>query len=79
MEETGAEVDIDDDGLVRIYAENGSSKDAAVSKIEEITAEAEVGKIYYGKVARIVDFGAFVLSSRAKMVFCIYLKLLMSE
>ena len=60
VEETGAEVDIDDDGLVRIYAENGSSKDAAVSKIEEITAEAEVGKIYNGKVARIVDFGAFV-------------------
>ncbi len=60
VEETGAEVDIDDDGLVRIYAETGSSKDAAVSKIEEITAEAEVGKIYNGKVARIVDFGAFV-------------------
>ncbi len=60
VEETGAEVDIDDDGLVRIYAENGSSKDAAVNKIEEITAEAEVGKIYDGKVARIVDFGAFV-------------------
>ena len=60
VEETGAEVDIDDDGLVRIYAETGSSKDAAVSKIEEITAEAEVGKIYSGKVARIVDFGAFV-------------------
>ena len=60
VEETGAEVDIDDDGLVRIYAENGSSKDAAVSKIEQITAEAEVGKIYNGKVARIVDFGAFV-------------------
>ena len=60
VEETGAEVDIDDDGLVRIYAETGSSKDAAVRKIEEITAEAEVGKIYSGKVARIVDFGAFV-------------------
>ena len=45
---------------MRIYAENGSSKDAAVSKIEQITAEAEVGKIYNGKVARIVDFGAFV-------------------
>ena len=60
VEETGAEVDIDDDGLVRIYAETGSSKDAAVRKIEEITAEAEVGKIYNGKVARIVDFGAFV-------------------
>jgi len=60
VEETGAQVDIDDDGLVRIYAEDGSAKDAAVARIEEITAEAEVGRIYHGKVERIVDFGAFV-------------------
>ncbi len=60
VEETGAEVDIDDDGSVRIYAETGASKDAAVARILEITAEAEVGKIYKGKVERIVDFGAFV-------------------
>lgn len=60
VEETGAEVDIDDDGSVRIYGEDGASKDAAVARIEEITAEAEVGKIYNGKVARIVDFGAFI-------------------
>ena len=51
---------LDDDGLVRIYAENGSAKDAAVARIEEITAEAEVGRIYHGKVERIVDFGAFI-------------------
>lgn len=60
VEETGAEVDIDDDGLVRIYAANGDAKDAAVARIQEITAEAEVGKIYKGKVERIVDFGAFI-------------------
>ncbi len=60
VEETGAEVDIDDDGNVRIYADNGDSKNAAVARIEEIVAEAEVGKIYHGKVERIVDFGAFV-------------------
>ena len=60
VEETGAQVDIDDDGLVRIYAEDGSAKDAAVARIEEITAEAEVGRIYHGKVERIVDFGAFI-------------------
>ena len=60
VEDTGAQVDIDDDGLVRIYAEDGAAKDAAVARIEEITAEAEVGKIYSGKVERIVDFGAFV-------------------
>ncbi len=60
VEETGAEVDIDDDGLVRIYAENAVSKDAAIDKVNSIIAEAEVGKIYQGKVERIVDFGAFV-------------------
>ena len=60
VEETGAEVDIDDDGSVRIYADNAESKDAAVNRVLEITADAEVGKIYHGKVARIVDFGAFV-------------------
>ena len=60
VEETGAEVDIDDDGTVRIYAENNAAKDAAVARVQEITAEAEVGRIYHGKVERIVDFGAFV-------------------
>ena len=60
VEDTGAEVDIDDDGNVRIYADNGTKKDAAVARIQEIVAEAEVGRIYHGKVERIVDFGAFV-------------------
>ncbi len=60
VEETGAEVDIDDDGSVRIYADSAESKDAAVNRVLEITADAEIGKIYHGKVARIVDFGAFV-------------------
>ena len=60
VEETGAEVDVEDDGSVRIYAEDGAAKDAAVSRIQAITAEAEVGKIYRGRVERIVDFGAFV-------------------
>ena len=59
-EETGATIDIDDDGTVRIYGENAASRDAAVERVLSITAEAEVGKIYIGKVARIVDFGAFV-------------------
>ena len=60
VDETGADIDIEDDGSVRIYAEDAASKDAAVARIEEITAEAEIGKVYSGKVARIVDFGAFV-------------------
>jgi polyribonucleotide nucleotidyltransferase len=60
VEETGAEIDIEDDGSVRIYAADAAAKDAAVARIQEITAEAEVGRIYNGKVERIVDFGAFV-------------------
>ena len=59
-EETGASVDIDDDGNVRIYGEDAASRDAAVAMIEEITAEAEIGRVYKGVVSKIVDFGAFV-------------------
>ncbi len=59
-EETGASIDIDDDGSVKIYADSGEGLQAAISKVEEITAEAEVGATYKGKVVRIVDFGAFV-------------------
>jgi polyribonucleotide nucleotidyltransferase len=59
-DETGASVDIDDDGNVRIYGEDAASRDAALEMVNAITAEAEVGKLYMGTVARIVDFGAFV-------------------
>ena len=59
-EETGATVDIDDDGTIRIYGKDKASRDAAVIMVESITAEAEVGAIYEGKVERIVDFGAFI-------------------
>ena len=59
-EDTGASIDIDDDGNIRIYGEDSASRDAAVNAIQAITAEAEVGRLYKGKVARIVDFGAFV-------------------
>jgi polyribonucleotide nucleotidyltransferase len=59
-EQTGATVDIDDDGTVRIFGQDQAARDAAVAMVEEITAEAEVGAIYTGIVARIVDFGAFV-------------------
>ena len=59
-EKTGASVDIDDDGSIRIYGEDAESRDAAVEMVNEITAEAEIGKLYMGKIARIVDFGAFV-------------------
>ncbi len=59
-EESGATVDIDDDGTVRVFGQDMAARDAAVAMIEEITAEAEVGAVYEGTVARIVDFGAFV-------------------
>jgi polyribonucleotide nucleotidyltransferase len=60
VEETGADIDIQDDGSVRIYADDATGMEAAVARILEITAEAEVGKIYHGRVERIVDFGAFI-------------------
>ncbi|MGB2331881.1 MAG: polyribonucleotide nucleotidyltransferase [Litorivicinaceae bacterium] len=59
-ETSGATVDLDDDGLVRVYAETKEKAQKAISMIEAITAEAEIGGLYKGKVERIVDFGAFV-------------------
>jgi len=59
-EETEAQVDIDDDGTIRVYGSDAKSRDAALEMIGAITAEAEVDAIYEGKVVRIVDFGAFV-------------------
>jgi len=60
QEETGAQIDIDDSGLIRVYGENADSRDAAIARIQAITAEAEVGQVYLGTVSKIVDFGAFV-------------------
>ena len=59
-DETKASIDIDDDGLVHIYGEDRACAEAAIARVQEVTAEAEVGRIYEGKVVRIVDFGAFV-------------------
>ncbi|MCL6269976.1 polyribonucleotide nucleotidyltransferase [Sansalvadorimonas sp. 2012CJ34-2] len=59
-EETGCSIDITDDGVVKIYGENKDACQVAYDKVHGITAEAEVGKIYEGTVARIVEFGAFV-------------------
>ena len=59
-EETKATIDIDDTGLIRVYGETKAATQAALAKIQSITAEVEVGTIYEGTVARIVDFGAFV-------------------
>ncbi|MBT8144346.1 MAG: polyribonucleotide nucleotidyltransferase [Gammaproteobacteria bacterium] len=59
-EETGATIDIDNDGTVRIASVDGASGRDALKRIEMITADVEVGRIYEGKVARLMDFGAFV-------------------
>ncbi len=59
-ETTGAKIDIDDDGTVKVAAVDQSQGQAAVDWIKSITAEPEVGEIYTGKVVKILDFGAFV-------------------
>ena len=59
-EETGATIDIDQDGTVRVASVDGASGKEACRRIELITADVEVGRIYEGKVARLMDFGAFV-------------------
>ncbi len=59
-EETGASIDITDDGVIKIASVDLQAGEAARKQIEDITAEVEVGMIYEGKVARLMDFGAFV-------------------
>lgn len=59
-DETGTTIEIEDDGTVKIAATDNEKAKHAIRRIEEITAEIEVGRIYQGKVTRIVDFGAFV-------------------
>ncbi|MEW5756963.1 MAG: polyribonucleotide nucleotidyltransferase [Pseudomonadota bacterium] len=59
-EETGTTIDITDDGTVKIAAVDGNAAAAARKRIEEITADVEVGQIYEGRVAKLADFGAFV-------------------
>jgi len=60
QEQTGVKIDIDDDGTVKIAAVDAEAAKAAISIIEGIVQEAEVGKVYEGTVRRIMDFGAFV-------------------
>ncbi|EHI48460.1 polyribonucleotide nucleotidyltransferase [SAR116 cluster alpha proteobacterium HIMB100] len=60
VEETGAKIDIEDDGSVSVAAVSQTSSDAALARIREIVAEPELGEIYTGKVVKTVDFGAFV-------------------
>ncbi len=60
VEETGAKIDIEDDGTVKVFAVTSEAGEAARKRIEDITAEVEVGRIYEGTVVKLMDFGAFV-------------------
>lgn len=66
-EETGSIIEIEDDGTIKIAAINNNKVKLAINRIEEITAEIELGRLYNGRISRIVDFGAFVsLIGRSK-------------
>ena len=60
QEQTGATVDVNDDGVVSVFGQNQSSMKACLAIIEEILEEPELNKVYKGKVVKIVEFGAFV-------------------
>uniref|UniRef100_UPI000E6471B8 KH domain-containing protein n=1 Tax=Facilibium subflavum TaxID=2219058 RepID=UPI000E6471B8 len=59
-EKTGASIDTSDNGEVKIFAHNKEALNAAIAEVEALTASAEIGKTYEGKVVKILDFGAFV-------------------
>ncbi len=59
-EETGATIDLSDDGMVKVFSVDKAAGERARKRIEQITADVEVGQVYEGKVARLMDFGAFV-------------------
>ncbi len=60
IEQTGVKIDVEDDGTVNIFSNDGASADKAIQMVTDIAAVAEVGKTYLGKVVRLVEFGAFV-------------------
>jgi polyribonucleotide nucleotidyltransferase len=60
IDATGVKIDVMDDGKVHVFANNGTAADSALQMIREVTASAEIGKTYLGKVVRLAEFGAFV-------------------
>ena len=60
ISETGVEINVEDDGSVMIASNDAEAAERAIAMVRELTEEAEVGKVYYGTVKRVVDFGAFV-------------------
>ena len=75
-EKSGAKVEIDDDGIITVFASKASESKIAIEMINDIVAEPEVGKIYEGKVVKTTDFGAFVnfMGSRDGLVHISQLK-----
>src|SRR3546814_5932629 len=63
---TGTQIDISDDGTIKIAAVDGKAAEAAIARINALTKDVEVGTIYEGKVAKIMDFGAFVTIALGK-------------
>lgn len=60
VDDTGVDIDIDDDGVVKIFSADGEASEKAKAWIEKLTEEVEVGRVYEGTISKIVDFGAFV-------------------
>lgn len=60
IEQTGVKIDVMEDGTVHIFSTSGAGGDAALAMVREVTASAEIGKTYLGKVVRLAEFGAFV-------------------
>ena len=70
QEETGAQIDIAEDGTVTISGENAAAADAALARVEALTEEIQVGRVYNGKVTSIKDFGAFIEIAPGKDGLC---------
>jgi polyribonucleotide nucleotidyltransferase len=70
QEESGATIDIQEDGVVTISAENGTAADAALARIEALTEDIQPGRVYTGKVTSIKDFGAFIEIAPGKDGLC---------
>ena len=74
-EETGTTIDIKDDGTITIASVSGDAADAARARIEAITADVEVGKVYDGTVLKLLDFGAIVSILPGRMACCTFRRL----
>jgi polyribonucleotide nucleotidyltransferase len=72
VEKTGAKINVEDDGTIKVASADGKAIKAALDWIKSIVAEPEVGAIYRGKVVKVVDFGAFVNFFGPRTVWCTF-------